>query len=177
MTRLRLGLTLCLALWARPAATAQAGVEQRLQAALVFKLSRFVEWPASRLPEGRGPFRICLVGRGPLAAALQELEGRKIKGHPVKVLIAPAFDAVAHVCHLAFVDRGQRTRLALLWRRLGHAPVLTVSDLEGFAAKGGMVGIVRRGKRLGFEIDLRRARASGLTLAAPLLQISKVIEK
>ncbi len=177
MTPTARALAFCLGACLSLASAAPAGVEQRLQAALVYKLPRFVEWPARRLPPGRGPFRICLLGQsGTLAEALKKLRGRRAKGHPIEVLVGPALDEMAGACHLVFVAHSQRARLPLILARLDGAPVLTVSALKGFAGRGGMVGIVRQGKRLGFEIDLGRARAAGLTLAAPLLQISKVID-
>ena len=39
-----------------------------------------------------------------------------------------------------------------------------------------MVGLVNRGNRMSFEINLRAARAAGIRIAAPLLELADVVE-
>ena len=55
---------------------------------------------------------------------------------------------------------------------LGSQPVLTVSDLPGFAQQGGVIGLVRQGGRLRFEINRGVAQAAGLRLSVDLLSLA-----
>ena len=54
--------------------------------------------------------------------------------------------------------------------------VLTVSDGQDFARRGGMIGLVRGENRITFEINLRTAREAGLDPGAPLLELASVVE-
>ena len=46
--------------------------------------------------------------------------------------------------------------------RVKGRPILTVADAEGFARAGVMVGLVRTGARVGFEVNLASTREAGL---------------
>ncbi len=54
-------------------------------------------------------------------------------------------------------------------------PILTVADTEGFAQAGVMVGLVRSGTRIGFEVNLAPTRASGLRMAPGFLQLATLV--
>jgi hypothetical protein len=60
-------------------------------------------------------------------------------------------------------------------RRLADLPagVLTVSDAEGFARADGMVGLVREGTQLRFDINREAARRAQLRLSAELLKVAR----
>ena len=55
------------------------------------------------------------------------------------------------------------------------AGVLTVSDAEGFARDGGMVGFVREGMQLRFDINREAARRGQLRLSAELLKVARSV--
>ena len=50
--------------------------------------------------------------------------------------------------------------------------MLTVSDIPGFAAKGGVFEFRTRDGRLAFVINNTRARASGIQVSASLLNLA-----
>jgi hypothetical protein len=51
-----------------------------LKAQILFRAMLFVEWPAATLSPGQA-LGLCVLDDGPLAAALQGLNGRSINGH------------------------------------------------------------------------------------------------
>ncbi|MBL0124623.1 MAG: YfiR family protein [Betaproteobacteria bacterium] len=64
---------------------ADAGIsrEDRIKAVLVFKLVKFVEWPASVMPENAS-IAICAFGESPVGAALALTEGQTLGTRQVK---------------------------------------------------------------------------------------------
>lgn len=148
--------------------------ETRIKAAVVYKLAKFVEWPATSFEHARSPLRLCLLGDTPVADALQAAVGRTVRNRPVT--ISRTEDLVAgEPCHVLYVSRTQQQRLAAVLARLADRPVLSVSEIEGFAQRGGIVGLIRRGKRLGFQVNVGSARRAGLAVSAPLLELADVI--
>jgi hypothetical protein len=59
---------------------------------------------------------------------------------------------------------------------LHGTPTLTLSDLEGFAARGGMVDFSGTVPNIRFEICVSRASAAGLTVSSRLLAVAHVVE-
>lgn len=149
--------------------------ERALKAALLYKLTKFVTWPADAFDAPRAPLGICVVGHDPFGGALDAIGGRTVSGRPIRVQ-RHAGPAAARGCHLAFIPDSEAPRLEAAMDSLAEHPVLLVSDIHRFAEQGGMVEIARDGRRLGFRINLGRARAAGLELAAPLLQLSTLVE-
>lgn len=148
--------------------------EALIKAAIVYKLAKFVEWPATSFAQADSPLHLCLLGSTPLAAALAGAEGRLVRGHPVTVIKINDLRRI-DACHVVYIAQAEQRQLEDLMGQFDGRPVLSVSEIEGFASHGGVIGLVRRGNRLGFQVNLRNAQRSGLTVSAPLLELAEVI--
>jgi hypothetical protein len=169
-------LSACLALLALACAQAAAdgpSRETKIKAAIVYKLAKFVDWPDAR--SAAGALNLCLLGEDPIAGVLAAAEGREIRGRRVRFRRLADLTAEGDGCHLLFVSASEAPRLERTLAWLDARPVLSISDIAGFAARGGVVGLVRSGKRLGFEINVAVAERSGLAISAPLLELATVV--
>jgi len=146
--------------------------EYRLKAALVYKLTRFVEWP--QLPPDR--FGICVLGRGELGRLLDALEGREVENRRIEVLYLNRSDDIGPQCQMVFIDDAKRAFLQPIIRSLDDRPLLTIGDSPEFAAKGGMIQFINQGKRISFKINQRQAESAGLRIAAPLLELATIVD-
>lgn len=157
-------------------ADAAALREDRIKAALVFKLVKFVEWPAAMMA-GKDPIQICVFGDSPVGEALAAVDGRPARDRIAQfrklATLAPAEAKGCHVLYLAGTAREIANGLPGGLRGRG---ALTVSDAPDFARKGGMIGLARGENKVAFEINLRLARESGLEPGAPLLELATVVE-
>lgn len=142
--------------------------EAELKAAFVYRVALFVEWPAESLPAGAS-FRICLLGADPAwAAAFATLDGKQVQGHTVAPPRLLARGEELRACHVLFVPEREGTRLPP-----PQAGLLTVGEAEGFAQAGGVVGFVRDGARLRFDLNRDAALRQQLRLPADLLKIAR----
>ena len=131
-----LALLLMLApLAARAQATAGAVSEYAVKSALLFKLPRFVYLPRF---EGGTSVTLCVLGQNPFGGALEKLAQTPIDGRAVLVR-KPASASEAGECDFVFVAASEAAHLKATLEKLGEQPVVTVSDIEGFASAGGMV--------------------------------------
>ena len=173
--RRRLLLLLLLSLWASIApAGGVVSPEYKLKAALLYKLARFVEWPES--VESRSTFGICVLGRDDFGSALDALESRKVDHRPIRIHRFVQSEAVDERCQILFISESKRPFLKPILRTLSRYPILTIGDVEKFAERGGMIEFTRGHKRIGFRINLHQANAAGLKIAAPLLELSTIVE-
>lgn len=167
MTLLRTLCTLC-ALWVHGGAVAQTSVpEEQLKAAFVFNFAKYVEWPASA-----GPLVACVLGGEGFAAALLQFEGRPVAGRSFQVQ-RHATPPEAAGCHLVVVTETGTRRMAALLRQLPAQGVLTVGDGEDFVDEGGMIGLVRSGDRLQFDINQPALQRAGLRASSQLLKLAR----
>lgn len=149
--------------------------EYKLKAALIYKLTRFVEWPATVSSKLHNNFGICLLGRDDFGRELDLLEGRMVGDATISIHRFNQSESIGTQCQLVFISGSKQAFLRPILRSLGQNPILTIGDSVGFAEKGGMIQLTRDGKRIVFSINLQRANISGLKIAAPLLRLATIV--
>lgn len=154
---------------AQPAAVS----EQALKAVLLFKLPLFVYHERTA---DREVVTICVLGRSGLEDALRQLAVAPIAGRRVDLRELRPGDS-AQPCELVFVGRSESRALAHTLGSLQAPSAVTVSDIEGFAAAGGMVELGVRGEGEGLAIVINRAaaRAQGIEFNAQLLRLARTV--
>ena len=60
-------------------------------------------------------------------------------------------------------------------RALGELPVLTVSDIDGFAEAGGGIGFAMVDDRVRFDVNARALEESRLKASAQLMKIARTV--
>lgn len=150
--------------------------EYQLKAALVMKLPLFVEWPSPSSPPARDELIIGILGSNPFGNHLEIIANNKlIAGHKVVIRACQNLEE-ARVCHLVFVAESEKPRQQEILTALQKLPVLTVSDLPGFATGGGMVGLVSNNRKISLEINQQALRVGGLKVDPQLLPLARVID-
>lgn len=144
--------------------------EDRVKAAVVLQLARFVEWPSEA--NGARAFTICVAGKDSWTGLLEHVSaGQTVGGRPVRVRrLSRAEETPA--CHLVVVGPGVKgsVREAIL-----RAPLLTISEEQGFAGRGGMVGLAVENGRVVFELNPRTARQQGIRFSSKLIRLARII--
>ena len=157
-------------------ADAEVPREERIKAALVFKLVKFVSWPAAAMT-AKDAIKLCVFGDSGVGDLLAAVEGKTVRDRPAQFRKLKGVAAAdVRDCHILYVAASVHELSGGVlpgWR--GH-PMLTISDAPDFARRGGMIGLTRDENKFSFEINLRVARDSGLELDAPLLDLATVIE-
>jgi hypothetical protein len=167
-------MVLCLCLSAG-AAGAEPPREARIKAVLILRLLKFIDWPADNLPRATDSLQICTWGDSPTEAALQSLQGQKIREREVRMRkLASPLDTRA--CHVLFVSESVRDVTTAQLLNSGQPAVLTISDMPDFKKRGGIITLVRQDNRIGFDIHLRQAREQRLQIGAPLLELARVVD-
>jgi hypothetical protein len=59
--------------------------------------------------------------------------------------------------------------------QLRGRPILTVSDADGFAEAGGMIGLFIEDSRVRFAINLGAAESAHLTISSRLLNLARIV--
>ena len=166
----------CLALCGAPISHAEVGQlsENQVKAAYLFNFAKFVDWPASAFVGPGSPLVIGFLGKGPSAEAHEALTGRIAKGRRVQIR---QFSRVEEVggCQILYIAASEKSRLKEILRALPPSGVLTVSDIKHFCTQGGMIGLVIRGEKVQFEINVGSAESAGLKLSSQMLKLALTV--
>lgn len=145
--------------------------EAQIKTAYLYNFAKFVEWPAAVLP-ANAELVLCVIGSNVLDGALETLNGRSIGAHPLRVATQSYASLALNGCHLLFIGVSEQQRFLVILKALGNAPVLSLSDIEDFAGKGGGIGLLLRDNKVLFEVNLEAIRNAGLHLPGQLLNIA-----
>ncbi len=150
--------------------------EYRLKAAFIYRICQYVTLPSSNLPPGSKTYVIGLVGPDPYGAALDALAGKKSSGG--RVVQIQRFRTVKAIRNCQVLIASPRLSDADLRAVLNKARAMkafTISDASNFAAKGGMIALEIRKKKLRFDVNLGAAKKSSITISARLLKLADTV--
>jgi hypothetical protein len=182
---LLLGLALGMPLVAQPVGNR----ELQIEAAFLVNFVRYTDWPPQHFNGPGDPYVIAVVGSetsfdtvAAIAGAAGAIQGRRIE------VVRVEYDGQGGIerrraaiqrmraSHLLFLQASADAGARDVVRAVAGAPVLTVSDVPGFASKGGMIGLVRSGQHLAFEANPAAIHASGVVLSAKVLKLARIRE-
>lgn len=152
------------------AARAAGYTEYDLKAACLYKLLNYIDWP----DQSAGTIIIGVVGENPFGPALAQLNGRMAKGRAISVREVSAGDLRG--CHVVFISPSEKQRLGPILDSLKTSRILTISEMDGFAERGGIINFVSERNKVRFEINPDAARSKGLTISSELLSLARVVK-
>ncbi len=147
-------------------------LEYQVKAAFLYNFARFVDWPPEAFAPTSDSLIVGLIGEDPFGVVLDQTLGDKFL-HDRKVVVRrfQRIESVAE-CHILFISASEEARLGEIMQRLNGASVLTVSDVDGFAERGGIIGFRRQDNRVRFEINADAAKRVGLKISSQLLKLA-----
>lgn len=150
---------------AEAASFAVAQREYLIKAAFIYDLLNATQWPKAK----RGPLVLCVLGRDPFGAAWQSIAGRPVGSRKLDVTpLRP--QSTFGGCDALFVGISERARWPIIHATLAARPVLTISEMTGFARDGGMVTLMNVENRLRFDVNLKAMHDAGLTISTDALE-------
>jgi hypothetical protein len=174
-------LVALLAFGITPALALDGGaVEYRVKAAYLYNFTKFVEWPPDVFGHGSSPFVIGVLDpEGRAASAIAEaLAGKTTgSGRPLEVRVLSSLHDGAAECHQIFVTRAAGITPDQVQGQLALRGILLVGEADGFAARGGAIGLVLSGDAVRCEINLAAAERSGLRLSGRLASVSRIVRE
>jgi hypothetical protein len=169
--RLALATTLVL-LGVGAAGAADETLEYPVKAAFLAKFGGFVEWPAGAFATPGSPLQLCVLGEGPVAAAIDRAIGGQQAGSraiELRRLKAPRAEAG---CHVLYIAASEAPRQAQVLEGVRGTPVLTVTDTKPGSGPVGIINFVVRDERVRFDIDDEAAAQNKLAISSKLLAIA-----
>ncbi len=171
---LRWGLVLALAFSAATHAQSAPPSEYELKAAFLYNFAKFIEWSGEARTAPEGNFMLCTVGDDPFGPMLAAVEGKLVRGQPLRLKRGVALEGLK-ACNMLFVPESEQRRLPVILKAVQSYPVATVSDIGGFAEAGGMIELVVADNRMQFDINLAPAHNANLKISSQLLKLARSV--
>jgi len=149
--------------------------EYEVKAAFLFNFTKFVEWPNGSFDGPLAPIVIGILGTDPFGDSLVNIvAGQKAQGRSIMIAKYRRGDDFRR-CHVLFISASERQHTAEILAGLQDSNVLTVSDVDGFAAAGGVLQFVMQNNRVRFLVNLEAANQNKLRVSAKLLALAQVV--
>jgi hypothetical protein len=152
-----------------------ASPEYQIKAVFLYNFTQFIDWPPSAFADAQSPFIIGVLGQDPFGKYLDEtVSNEKVNGHPI---IIKRYQHVGEVsgCQIVFVSQSFNDDLEEVINNFKGKDILTVSDLTGFAKKGGMIRFMNESNRIKIRINLDAVKASNLVVSSKLLRLAEIV--
>jgi uncharacterized protein DUF4154 len=157
-------------------ASAQTATAPALKAAFLYNFAKFTEWSAEALAPGE-PLVLCVMNDRAVGEMLADLtKGHSIDGHALVVSTMKADSTALAPCRLLFASGLDAAQSATLLESVAGKPVLTVSDLDKFAERGGVAQLVVDKGTMGFSVNLEAMRRARILLSSKLLSLARIVK-
>jgi hypothetical protein len=150
----------------------QRASEYQVKALFLFNFAQFVDWqPAA----AQTPLLIGILGDDPFGTFLDEtVRGERVGVRPIEIRRYRQ-RADIDTCDILFISRSENERIADILPTLRNRPILTVSDAEDFAKRGGMIQFVNDKNRIRLRINLDAAQAANVVISSKLLRLAEIV--
>lgn len=146
--------------------------EDQVKCIFLFNFAQFTNWEAHAFPDPGSPFVIGVLGDDPFGDFLpQVVLGERIQGHTIEIKRYSSVEEIG-ICHVLFIHKSEAHHVESILNKLGGRNILTVSDIPDFTLKGGMIKTYVADDKVRFEVNMRAAEKTGLTLSSKLLRIA-----
>jgi hypothetical protein len=175
MALLRISAALLLVCAARLGAQTGKASEAQVKAVFLFNFAQFVDWPPEAVPDSQAPLVIGILGTDPFGDFLDAtVRGERRGARPFVVQRYQRVEDITR-CDILFINRSAGAQPEEILARLKNRPILTVSDADRFAERGGMIRFVTDRSRIRLQINPEAAEAAHLTISSKLLRVAEVI--
>lgn len=149
-----------------------AKIEYGIKAAFLYNFAKFTDWPDDALAETNGTFTVCILGQSPFGEALDTISDKMVHGRPIQINFCSSIEDVK-ACQVLFICNSEKPHLQSHLVAVRDRGMLTVSEIEGFVGRGGVICFVNEGEKVRFKINQAASKNAGLKINSRLLALAQ----
>jgi hypothetical protein len=149
---------------------AQSPSEYELKAAVIYHFNKYIEWPAIGL-DTNAPIITGILGKDPFGPVIDQLfqRAKPIGGRNLQVMRITDLTQLRQ-CQVLFISSSEKSRFPDILKALDKAPTVTISEIDGFCASGGMIHLRMVDNMVRFEINVPAGERTGLRFSSKLIR-------
>lgn len=139
---------------------------------MTLQLLSFTEWPSTSPSDEK--ILIGVFGSDEYLRAFEELlqDERYRDAYAVKRVRSDISEEELQTLDAIFFGKKDPLENPRLIRRVGTSPIVLIGAHDGFLQQGGSINLIKRQRRLGFEIQLANSRRQNIEYRAKLLRLA-----
>ncbi|MFI3156934.1 MAG: YfiR family protein [Methylococcaceae bacterium] len=150
----------------------------KIKVAFTYKIIQFIELPDDTGSKSSGFVTICVIADKQLDRLFADLEGKEINGDEVKVLFLKQSPKSSDQCGILYIGNSEQVRLPQILQQIASLnKMLTVSDIDQFARRGGMVELKIDEKAVKMEINVSNVTHVGIRISSKLLEVANIVQR
>ena len=149
-------------------------VEYQVKVAFINNFIKFVDWPDTAFPDKHSPLIISILGETPMAEALNVIANVKVNERQLSIRPIKTLQELG-ASHILFVSSSEKPRMSEILRFLGNMKILTISEIEGFCAEGGIINFTLVNNKVRFEINAEAAKKADIAISSKLLRLATIV--
>lgn len=154
--------------------SAQVNVKAaELKSVFIINILNYVEWPKSKQ---LAPQQVCIYSVNPFESYLEKFADLSTsKRNKVVNILYPKKLTELSRCHMIFISRSSINELESVLKIAETNSILTISDINNFAEKKGMIELVLKKKQIKLHINFSSAKAAHLNMSYLLLELAEKV--
>ena len=149
--------------------------EYKLKAAYIYNIAKFVQWPDGTFATTDAPLHIGIYGDDPFGVYIDALKGKKVGKHPLRISRIKKIEEIDRI-QILYVSKSEASQMKKIREKLDKKVILSISDMDDFISRGGVMQLRTVKNRLKMVINMRRATDHRLHFSAKLLEIATLVE-
>jgi len=149
-------------------------LENQVKAAYIYNFTKFVYWNTLPQITDSTPATICIIGDGSISSILGSFLKTQGKEHYLHIKTTTTDDVDLSGCQIVYIGRIEDQKLPEFLQHIESRNILTVSDIPGFTAKGGMIGFYYDKGKIKIEINMIAVANAKLQISAKLLEVARL---
>ncbi|MFL6698687.1 MAG: YfiR family protein [Vitreoscilla sp.] len=154
---------------------AEAIDRDQLEAAVVYNILQFVEWPGEEALQPGSPLTLCMDPDSPGYTSMHQLSGRGLRR--MQFVVEPLVPQTRR-CNVAFVDSARSQRSVSTRQGAGtDGALLVVAGSHFQPTEAPIIQLSEAGGKLAFDVSADKARAQGLVVSSRLLRLARKVSE
>lgn len=171
--RVVFGLSLAIALLL-PANLYAKSSDVTLRSVYIYNFLKYSKWPIE-VDVNEKKATICMIGDDNVLDALEAIREKK---RLLGLVLKPKFkDSNFSDCHILYVSKNSAAEYAILADKINALPILTISTIDDFVNKGGIVEFVISDKQINMRCNYKTLKKSRILMDPELLKMMEVVHR
>lgn len=151
--------------------------EYQVKATFLVRFGKYITYPKEALDNSTSIFNLCVLGDDPFQEVLDVLvKDEMVKDRTIVVNYLRVLEKTDK-CQTLFISQSEEKQLVHILAYVKQQPILTVSDMNNFVTRGGMIQFYMLNNKVRFFIDPVTAGEAKLEVSSRLLQVAEVVRK
>lgn len=149
--------------------------EYQVKAAFLYNFAKFVDWPSAAFANDKAPITVCIYGKDPFGATLDDTVRSKTIGARGFVVRRPKSPKDMAGCQIAYLGGSAGDQLRDFLSIVDSSNVLSVGEDPHFADQGGDIQFVMEDGKIRFLINVDSVNRAGFKMSSKLLALAKLV--